>query len=146
MVGGGGNDLLIAGGGTNDRLYGEDGNDDLRGSAGGIAERFYGGDGDDVIRPDDGDDVMTGGRGNDTFVMYTDRGDKRILDFNKHGGRDVLDVSHLFWNYSDLLQSMTLVGKNTVISTVDIRGVELKVTLVDYNYFHHRIEDHFIVG
>lgn len=65
FFGGGGNDLLDGRGG-NDSLYGGDGDDTIIGGTG--ADLIEGGAGDDLIFVGAGDTV-TGGAGNDTFLL-----------------------------------------------------------------------------
>lgn len=111
LLGGGGNDTLIGNDG-NDILFGGDGDDTLIG--GGGNNILYGGAGDDTIIGGAGDDVIIGGMGNDTltggggsntFVWLF--GDQNmdggpaahdvITDFTvaTNGNGDVLDLSDL---------------------------------------------------
>lgn len=74
MFGGFGNDLLQTGQ-SDDRAFGEAGNDTLRGNAGDDAldggtenDVLYGGNDADLLRGDLGNDLMYGGSGDDTLV------------------------------------------------------------------------------
>jgi Ca2+-binding RTX toxin-like protein len=65
MRGGGGDDLLAGGSGT-DKLIGGDGDDQLRGGPGN--DMLIGGDGDDVLIGGPGRDVLRGGGGEDKLI------------------------------------------------------------------------------
>ena len=98
MIGGAGNDLLIAtngdttltgnsgddtliGGAGNDLIFGGDGNDSLSGGLG--QDRLDGGDGADRITGDDGADILIGGLGDD--ALYGGLGADKL---NGDEGRD----------------------------------------------------------
>jgi Ca2+-binding RTX toxin-like protein len=77
--------VINGGGGTDDTLYGLDGNDDLSGDTGN--DHLYGGDGDDNV---------VGGAGDDVF--YYAVGDDWITDSS---GTDILDISDT-WTLDEL--------------------------------------------
>lgn len=60
--GGGGNDKITTFDGD-DHLYGDDGNDTLTGGAG--ADQLYGGEGNDTLKGGEGEDILDGGAGSD---------------------------------------------------------------------------------
>ena len=118
FYGGAGNDYLDGAGGD-DELYGGDGDDEIIGGAGNDTieggagnDTVTGGDGADTIDGGDGDDtiyagggdIITGGEGNDTFII-----DPTLLDgaaitiIGSEGGDtddgDVLDLSRLGANF-----------------------------------------------
>ncbi|MBD2600142.1 Calx-beta domain-containing protein [Microcystis viridis] len=64
LSGGGGNDT-ISGNAGDDRIYGEDGNDVLNGGVGN--DQLYGGNGNDLLNGDLGNDVLNVDAGNDTI-------------------------------------------------------------------------------
>ncbi len=65
LSGGGGNDT-ISGNAGDDRIYGEDGNDVLNGGVGN--DDIYGGNGNDLLNGDSGDDYFTGDEGNNDTI------------------------------------------------------------------------------
>ncbi|MEM6549991.1 MAG: LamG-like jellyroll fold domain-containing protein [Pseudomonadota bacterium] len=115
MQGGAGNDRLIGGTGDDvmegqagvDILVGQSGNDSLYGGAdrdilvgGADDDLLNGGDGNDVMRGQTGNDrfeggagidVMVGGGGADTFVMETNGGVDRVVDFQV--GIDSIEIT-----------------------------------------------------
>lgn len=70
----------LNGGGQNDILVGQGGND-----------RIDGGGGDDILVDGSGQDRLTGGSGRDTFILRADGADDTIIDFNP--AFDRLDLS-----------------------------------------------------
>ncbi|MGJ7462622.1 type I secretion C-terminal target domain-containing protein, partial [Halomonas sp. MA07-2] len=113
LLGGGGNDTLTGNQG-NDIIYGGDGDDIIRGVGG--DNLLYGGAGDDIITGGAGndtiiggagDDTLTGGGGNNVFVWHLgdqgsvgDEASDAVTDFTLDGGgADKLVLS-------DLLQGM----------------------------------------
>jgi Ca2+-binding RTX toxin-like protein len=64
-----GNDILTSADGLANQLYGLDGNDIITGGAGN--EEFYGGNDDDTMMGDAGNDFLHGGLGDDTLVGGT---------------------------------------------------------------------------
>jgi len=93
----GGNDLLFGGNG-NDRIIGGAGHDYISGGAG--DDNLFGGSGSDAIDGGPGNDVidsgpnadgMTGGAGNDRFVMAPGWGSDTVYDFSQ--GADQLDLT-----------------------------------------------------
>ena len=87
LFGGSGNDH-VSGGSGNDHVSGGSGNDRLLGGTGN--DRLLGGDGNDILQgawrktaPEK--DVMTGGKGRDTFVLGTTSG--TLYDDGKSGSR-----------------------------------------------------------
>lgn len=89
-----GGDDIIFGGAGNDRIGGKSGNDQL-----------FGEDGDDTLWGDGGDDLINGGAGNDilygdsgrtagadTFVLAVGEGVDTIMDYNKGGIEDLIQV------------------------------------------------------
>ena len=64
LAGGGGNDT-ISGNAGDDQIYGEDGNDVLNGGVGN--DRLFGGSGNDSLNGDAGNDYFTNDAGNDTI-------------------------------------------------------------------------------
>lgn len=85
--GGEGNDIIVASGGWENKLYGNQGDDTIKGGDG--ADRIIGGQGADYLKGNGGDDV---------FVFETARGTgaaerDRIADFTI--GEDLFDVSKI---------------------------------------------------
>jgi serralysin len=74
----------LAGGDGDDRIFGGKDDDTLMGGAG--RDELNGGEGDDVlVASQGGGDVMTGGRGIDSFVVDDTPAESRIADFDvKH--------------------------------------------------------------
>jgi ELWxxDGT repeat protein len=86
--GGDGNDRLISRGG-NDNLFGGNGNDTLNSENGddtllGVQgnDVLSGGSGNDLLDGQIGNDTLDGGNGDDIFVLRSDNGVDKILDFN----------------------------------------------------------------
>ena len=99
--GGGGDDVIIARNGTNNRLYGDTGNDTISGNG-----ELYGGDGNDKLfgigklYGEAGDDSLRGGSalyggdGNDFLFLYRkEPGDTRPLYGDGGDGDDILRTS-----------------------------------------------------
>lgn len=119
LSGGADDDLVIAGAGD-DRLKGDDGNDRLEGNAG--ADQLDGGTGNDVLYGGDlSADVLTGGKGADTFVFGMEAIHQtlpdgwtshtyffdRVTDFNgKDGDRVDFAIAGTASNYAE--RSITL--------------------------------------
>ncbi|MDX5402453.1 MAG: Hint domain-containing protein, partial [Rhodobacterales bacterium] len=131
FFGGGGNDLLDGRGGD-DSLYGGDGNDTIIGGTG--ADLIEGGAGDDLILVGAGDTV-TGGAGNDTFLLdasamgggtitidggETDEPGGDTIDFG--GLVDWEDVTYTSTDPNALSGSATL-ADGTVITFSNMEGV-----------------------
>ena len=122
FTGGWASDTILGGTG-NDTLFGgiaddpNDGGDDrLRGGAG--SDSLYGGVGNDVLRGDGGRDLLeggplgrdllTGGRGGDTFVFRTDCGTDSVIDFHDVG--DQLDISA--FGFTDVAKVLALADQD----------------------------------
>ncbi|MBF2079642.1 MAG: hypothetical protein IGR76_14260 [Synechococcales cyanobacterium T60_A2020_003] len=114
LVGYGGDDHLKGGGGD-DELLGNAGNDTL-----------LGGQDEDWLDGGAGNDNLRGGQGSDTFVIYSDMGKDKILDFTR-------DEDHLITDRGLTLSDLTLnpVRSGTRIQSPDgtplavLRGVSL---------------------
>jgi Ca2+-binding RTX toxin-like protein len=112
-------DILTGNNGAND-LFGGRGSDHISGMGG--ADRIFGGEGDDVINGQGGNDVIDGGAGNDIvsgglsgrdwFVVGTDTGRDRILDFEI--GTDILDFRGTGLSFDDLV--IRQVGADALVS------------------------------
>jgi trimeric autotransporter adhesin len=77
-------DNTIYGNGSNNKLWGMDGDDYLHGGAG--LDTLYGGDGNDWLSGDAGADLMIGGAGDDDYII-DDQGDK-ITEISGEGSLD----------------------------------------------------------
>lgn len=114
LVGYGGDDHLKGGGGD-DELLGNAGNDTL-----------LGGQDEDWLDGGAGNDNLRGGQGSDTFVIYSDMGKDKILDFTS-------DEDHLITDRGLTLSDLTFnpVRSGTKIQSPDgtplavLRGVSL---------------------
>lgn len=88
---------------------------------GGLGEdEITGGSGDDLLNGGGHDDILTGGLGSDTFQFSNSTGIDVITDFSI--GEDLLDVSAIFDNVSDVLGvggAATQVGTSTLIDFGD---------------------------
>jgi Ca2+-binding RTX toxin-like protein len=101
LVGGTGNDVLVGGHGV-DTLIGGSGNDILVRADSDGADELFGGDGDDrLVGSYAGEGYLTGGSGQDTFVVYHEyhaSSRDAVLDFATGPGGDVLDYhEYLGW-------------------------------------------------
>jgi Ca2+-binding RTX toxin-like protein len=129
---GGGGDDDIFGEAGNDVLSGDDGNDSILG--GSDDDTITGDSGNDTLHGDDGndtldggadDDTVTGNSGDDTFVLAKGDGTDTITDFTKGqdliGLDDGLTFADLTFSGSDILDSSetlaTLTGVNTTTLT-----------------------------
>jgi len=118
-----GHDLLDASQGRGgNRLYGGAGNDTLfAGSAGG--DRLFGGDGDDVLFAGTGDNILTGGDGQDQFWIVageTPTSPNTIRDFQSD-----VDVIGLGAGLAFVDLAIAQTGSDTTISLKD--GTELAI-------------------
>lgn len=109
---GAGNDSLDGAGGA-DELYGEDGDDTIIGGTG--ADTIGGGAGDDVIYAAEGD-TITGGDGDDTFLI-TDLGETGSNDIFITGGEGA-ETGGDTLNF----QNMLVYGSLTYTNTDDASG------------------------
>ena len=111
----GGNDIVRAGPGD-DEVHGGRGDDVLRGQGGNDA--LFGDRGDDVLDGGVGGldkDVLTGGRGSDTFVFLANYGQDTITDFGR--GHDRIELSLAdFKSFADVQQAWQQVGDDVVIT------------------------------
>ncbi|MEA5496047.1 Ig-like domain-containing protein, partial [Limnoraphis robusta] len=87
VYGGRGDDLLFGNGGD-DLLCGGEGNDTLYGGRG--DDTLVGGDGDDRLFGDIGNDTLYGDLGRDGFILSSNSGTNRIIDFTN--GEDYLGL------------------------------------------------------
>jgi Bacterial cadherin-like domain len=93
-------------------------------------ERISGGNGNDVLVGGTGD-VLTGGRGNDSFVFKNDFGANTITDFGK-GDTIQLDQSH-FHDFTSVIDNATPDGHGGTLNndpshsgnTIDLLGVNI---------------------
>ncbi|KMW70692.1 DUF4347 domain-containing protein [Limnoraphis robusta] len=88
QVDGGRGDDLLFGNGGDDLLCGGEGNDTLYGGRG--DDTLVGGDGDDRLFGDIGNDTLYGDLGRDGFILSSNSGTNRILDFTN--GEDYLGL------------------------------------------------------
>ena len=102
LFGGGGNDVLTGGSGT-DQLFGEAGNDTLLGRGG--ADLLFGGEGNDTLTGGDADDQMFGQGGNDRMIWNP--GD----DTDLHEGGAGIDTSEV--NGGNGAEQFTLTANGT---------------------------------
>lgn len=96
---GSGIDTIIAG--TNDRLFGGEGNDLL--SSTDTENRLYGGEGDDELFAGMGNNVLIGGEGSDRFSILNDELPEfanRVVDFSQ--GEDVIVLKGFELGFDDL--------------------------------------------
>lgn len=140
IIHGGGGDDVLAGGVNRDELYGDDGNDTLKGGA--SSDRLFGGAGNDILDGGSGEnDILTGGEGNDMYIIRAGDGHTTITDFGGVGGGgngesallphhdtiqlqgDGLTADNMLLNYD---------GQNTVIT---FEGVEdFAITLENFDF------------
>ncbi|MFM7027975.1 MAG: calcium-binding protein [Chakrabartia sp.] len=123
LWGGDGNDTLIGGDG-NDGLYGGAGNDILLGGAG--ADKLDGGDGNDILNAGDGiNNTMTGGRGNDSFVLSPGAAPLVVTITDFETGKDKLDLTAFSWidgfNKTQFTAGLSYDAANKVL-TIDANG------------------------
>lgn len=112
LRGGGAQDRLLGDDG-NDRLYGDAGNDKLFGGTG--ADALFGGLGLDRLDGGAGDDSLEGGAGGDVFVFSKGSGVDTVTDFVD--GEDVIDLRHsAARDFADVGAHMTQVGGDVVIA------------------------------
>jgi Ca2+-binding RTX toxin-like protein len=76
---------------------------------------------DDVIKSTIGNDIMTGGAGNDTFAFLSDFGKDVIKDFNAGSvaSHDTIDFhsNSILNNAANVLRAAKQVGSDTVITS-----------------------------
>jgi Ca2+-binding RTX toxin-like protein len=89
-----GGDDTIYGGAGNDRIGGKSGNDILFGEEG--DDQIWGDGGDDIINGGSGNDILYGDSrrtvGADTFILVVGEGTDTIMDYNKGGVIDTIQV------------------------------------------------------
>jgi Ca2+-binding RTX toxin-like protein len=112
-------DILTGNNSAND-LIGGRGDDHIAGMGG--ADRIFGGEGDDAIHGQGGNDVIDGGAGNDImsgglggrdwFVLGSNTGHDRILDFEI--GTDILDFRGTGLAFDDLV--IRQIGADALVS------------------------------
>jgi ELWxxDGT repeat protein len=120
----GGNDNLLGGNGD-DNLNSENGDDTLLGVDGN--DVLSGGSGNDLLDGGSGNDTLNGGSGDDIFVLRSDNGSDKILDFNLESDRfglaDGLQFEDLSFTDRNILIGTdvlaTLNGINTEHLTAD---------------------------
>lgn len=104
LYGGSGEDIL-EGDEDDDRLYGDDDDDRLYGGEGN--DKLYGGEGDDDIHAEGGVNTVTGGEGEDYFVLNTYKGEFSritVTDFTLNEDKIALNiVSDFDADYDDIL-------------------------------------------
>lgn len=118
LIDNGGNDALSGG---NDTIYGGAGNDIILAGKGN--DTLYGGSGNDTLDGGKGNDTLIGGTGADIFIAS--QGHDRVLDFVS--GTDRIDMTFIYGelsiqgvsSFSALLDQMTQVGNDTVITIAD---------------------------
>ena len=76
-------------------------------------ENVLGSANDDVIAGDRGNNVLTGGEGDDTFVFRADSGRDRVTDFEV--GDDLLSVGEIFDSAEEALDATRQKGADTVV-------------------------------
>ncbi|MFV1495264.1 calcium-binding protein [Phaeobacter sp. JH20_02] len=125
VTGGNDNDELRGGDGD-DTLEGDDGNDVLRGGEG--ADSLDGGNGKDFLYTSKGDgDVLTGGDGNDVFVLKAATGTTTVTDFIV--GDDKMDVSELgYTSVADVMANAYELGAGGAGVVIEI-DADTSVTL-----------------
>ncbi|AUQ72880.1 calcium-binding protein [Phaeobacter inhibens] len=125
VTGGDDNDELRGGDGD-DTLEGDDGNDVLRGGEG--ADSLDGGNGKDFLYTSKGDgDVLTGGDGNDVFVLKAATGTTTVTDFVV--GDDKMDVSELgYTSVADVMANAYELGAGGAGVVIEI-DADTSVTL-----------------
>jgi hypothetical protein len=96
----------IFGGVNNDTLLGNGGNDSI-----------FGRDGADTVNGGDGDDTLSGGTGADLFRGFGGGATDRITDFNAGDG-DIVDLSSLFSDFSELLAAAAEQGDGSLLITL----------------------------
>lgn len=114
MLGGAGEDTILAGGGKgNDVLY----DNAQTGLYGG--DRMIGGNGQDVLHIGGGDDTASGGAGDDTFVFFGNRGNDMITDFEAINPDEVIDLSAIaaIENLAELRAAVSQQGQDVLIDT-----------------------------
>lgn len=92
--------------------------DIFNGAEGTVNGAINGGGGNDRLIGSRQDDFLTGGLGQDTFVFAANSGIDVVTDFATSGEIDVLDVSAVFSDISEILGvggAATQVGANTLI-------------------------------
>ena len=112
FYGGFDNDELFAG--TNDRLFGSNGDDFLYALTG-DGNRLFGGQGDDTLTVGTGDNLMVGGVGADTFVIESTDGGTAPLANTVLGFEDQLDKL----NITDLVIDGQSVSFNDLVIAPD---------------------------
>lgn len=131
LSGDSGADRLVAGGG-NDTVYGGDGDDSLGGGAGADAlsggrgaDSVTGGGGDDRVYGGRGNDrdVLTGGRGADTFVFDSQSFADVITDFG--AGADLIDLSAFLIAFADI--TITDIGADTRITIAGFEDIVIRL-------------------
>lgn len=127
LLGGFGNDS-ISGGSGNDKLSGNQGNDKLDGGDGADqlfgqsgSDHLSGGAGDDALSGGDGTDQLFGGSGNDALDGGAG-GDRMRGEL----GNDVYRVDSRL----DVVVEAPGEGNDTVVSTVDVEGIEFVENVV----------------
>lgn len=109
---GGQGDDLIEGFGADDFLYGQDGHDRLLG--GGGKDQLFGGRGNDVLDGGSGNDYMVGGQGNDVFIV-TSVGD--VVVEHEAQGRDLVQTSLARFNLGAHVEDLTYTGTAGFVGT-----------------------------
>lgn len=145
LVGGGENNLILAEAG-NDTLSGLDGNDELYGQAGN--DKLYGGDGNDIIVGGQGDDLLDGGYGSDTYVISAGEGHD-VINNRDDSSEDKIVFSDgiavenltMIRDKQDLVisingdQSVTInkwfKGDKYQVESIVVEGIEISNTYVD---------------
>ena len=148
--GGAGDDNLSVGNYSNNRLYGNVGNDTLNG--GNSADRLDGGTGNDTLLGNHGHDTLTGGTGddwlnggyhNDTYLFNLGDGHDTIFDartdasgnvYNSSGGSDRLELGE-----GITLQNLDFSYEDADL-ILSVSGTGDSVTIQNFGNANHRIE------
>ena len=111
--------------GSNDTLYGDEGDDILFGQGGN--DILYGGDGNDILVGGSGNDTLTGGDGADIFLFYKGDGNDTITDFNGNDGDIIVRVHEGSGSFG----SIDTGGRDTSGFVYDV---------------HNVVQGHFVTG
>lgn len=134
LMGGAGNDVLLANGAAWGQYFGEVGNDSLIGGSG--AEVLDGGLDDDSLDGGGGNDTLVGGEGSNTYVFAKGYGQDTVKAERASGGTDTQTIELLGINPADVQLRRVTDGVFTgFIDDLEISVIGTTDVLRIYNYF-----------